>query len=497
MISFVILLLALTAILTFLLQKHRNKRNLQWPPGPQGLPLIGNLHQLDSSTSQFHLWQLSKKYGPLMSLQLGFVPALVVSSSKMAEEIMKTHNLKFSSRPPKLAQQKLSYNGLDLAFAPYDFCYIEMKKICVVHLLNSNRVKASYPIREFEVTQMLENISKLADASQSIDLSKTIFSLSRTIICRVAFGKRYDEEETNQRKFQALLQETEALFTTFFVSDYFPFLGFIDKLIGLMHRLEKNFQEFDIFLENIVQEHLDSSRSKTHIQEDIVDVLLQIWKDGSSKVDLSLNHIKGVIMNIFVGASDTITATVIWAMTYLMKNPIAMKKIQEEVRGIVGNKGLVNEDDIPNLSYLKLVVKETLRMQPPIPIIPRESTQDCRIDGYQIPAKTVIHVNLFAIGRDPQAWENPEEFCPERFIGKFIDFKGQNCELIPFGAGRRLCPGISIGLATVELCLANLLYKFDWELPNGMKKEDLDMDTQPGITMHKKNALCLMARRYI
>ncbi|EEF27263.1 cytochrome P450, putative [Ricinus communis] len=247
----------------------------------------------------------------------------------------------------------------------------------------------------------------------------------------------------------------------------------------------------------IIQEHLDPSIPKPE-QEDILDVLLQIWKDRSFKAYLTPDHIKAVLMNVFVGGTDTSAATVVWAMTFLMKNPIAMKKAQEEVRHIIGKKGFVDEEDTQQLVYLKAVIKETLRLQPTIPLlVPRKSTQDCNLGGCEIPAHTVVYVNAWAIGRDPEVWENPEEFCPERFIDNPIDLKGQDFELIPFGAGRRICPGIYIGLTTVELSLANLLYKFDWEMPAGMEKENLDMDVNPGLAVHKKNALCLVARNYI
>ncbi|KAF2324667.1 hypothetical protein GH714_016134 [Hevea brasiliensis] len=234
------------------------------------------------------------------------------------------------------------------------------------------------------------------------------------------------------------MKETQALFASFFVSDYFSFLGFIDKFTGLAHRLEKNFKEFDIFYEQIIQEHLDPSRSKTR-EEDILDILLQLWKNRSCKVELTIDHIKAVLMNAFVGGTETSAATVVWAMTLLMKNSIAMKKAQEEVRKLIGMKGFVEEEDTEQLPYLKAVIKETMRA--PL-LIPRESCENCILGGYDIPAKTVVYVNTWAIGRDPDIWENPEEFDPERFINSSIDLKGQDFELIPFGAGRRICPGM-------------------------------------------------------
>ncbi|CAN1163438.1 Cytochrome P450 83B1 [Linum perenne] len=439
--------------------------------------------------------QLSQVYGPLMIMKQGCIRILVVSSAKMAQEVMKTHDLIFSNRQSVLGQQKLSYNGLDLAFAPYGSYWREMRKVCVVHLFNSNRVQSFGPIREFEVSKMLEKISK---SSTPFNLSNAMTSLTSTIICRVAFGKRYEEEGIERSRFQSLLKETQVMFTSFYFSDHFPFLSFIDRLSGLINRLDKNFKEFDAFYQEVIDEHLDPKRDKPE-QEDILDVLLQIWKDRSFKVQLTFDNIKAILMNVFIGGTDTSAAAVVWAMTYLMKNPLTMEKAQKEVRNAIGKKGFVNEEDIQQLSYLKAVVKETMRLQPAVPfLIPRESTQSCNLGGYVIPAKTVVYINTWAIGRDPEAWgENPEEFKPERFLGKSTDVKGLDFELIPFGAGRRICPGIHMGLSTVELSLANLLYAFDWEMPTGVKSEDLDMDISPGLAMHKKNALCLMAKNYI
>ncbi|KAL6316412.1 hypothetical protein AAG906_018115 [Vitis piasezkii] len=273
-------------------------------------------------------------------------------------------------------------------------------------------------------------------------------------------------------------------------------MGWLDKLTGLTARLEKTFRDMDLFYQEIIEDHLKPDRKKQE-QEDITDVLIGLQKDNSFAIDITWDHIKGVLMNIFVGGTDTGAATVIWVMTALMKNPRVMKKAQEEVRNTFGKKGFIGEDDVEKLPYLKAVVKETMRLLPAAPLlIPRETLQKCSIDGYEIPPKTLVFVNAWAIGRDPEAWENPEEFIPERFLGSSVDFGGQNYKLIPFGAGRRVCPAIHIGAVTVELTLANLLYSFDWEMPAGMNKEDIDFDVIPGLTMHKKNALCLMAKKY-
>ncbi|XP_059667668.1 cytochrome P450 71A1-like isoform X1 [Cornus florida] len=497
MMTILLLFLPTLSLLCFLHQKYRNKYGANHlPPGPPGLPIIGNLHELANSAPHHYLWQLSKKYGPLMTLQLGFVPTLVVSSAKMAKEVLKTHDLEFASRPSLLGQRKLSYNGLDVAFTPYREYWREMRKICVLHLLNPKRVESFRYIREDEVSRMIKKISNFASASKLINLSEMLMSLTSAMICRIAFGKRYDDEGCVRSKFHGLLHEAQAMLGSFFLSDYFPFLGWVDKLNGMSSRADKIFKEMDLFYQEIIDERLQEESSKSE-QEDILDVLLQLQKDHSFTIDLTLDHIKAVLMNIFMAGTDTSAATLVWAMTGLMKHPRTMKRVQEEIRHASVERGMVKEDDLHKLPYLKAVVKETLRLHPPSPLLlPHETTKKCNINGYEIPPKTCVYVNAWAVGRDPESWEHPEEFLPERFMDSCIDYKGQDFEFIPFGAGRRGCPGIYLGALTVELALANLLNSFDWELPPGMKKEDIDMDVLPGITMHKKNALCLLAKKY-
>ncbi|WMV48399.1 hypothetical protein MTR67_041784 [Solanum verrucosum] len=272
--------------------------------------------------------------------------------------------------------------------------------------------------------------------------------------------------------------------------------GWIDKLSGKINKLEKNFKDLDEFYEGLIEQHLNPNMPKS-MEGDIIDLLLRLKKEKSTPIDLTLENIKAIIMNMLVGGTDTSAAAVVWAMTALISKPNAMKKVQAEIREMVGKKSVVNEEDIQNLPYFKAVIKETFRLFPPNPLlIARETMQNSILEGYEIKPKTIVHVNVWAIARDPEIWENPEEFIPERFLNSDIDIKGQNFELIPFGAGRRGCPAMALGVATVELVLSNLLYAFDWELPCGMKKEDIDTDVLPGLTMHKKEPLCLVPRNY-
>ncbi|KAI3496885.1 hypothetical protein L1887_39263 [Cichorium endivia] len=461
------LFLLLSSPLIYLLSKIIKNRSRFSPPGPVGLPIIGNLHQINRSSLHTSLWQLSKSYGPIVSLNLGFIPTIVVSSASLAKEVLKTQDIIFCSRPSFVGTNKLSYNDLDVAFSPYNEYWREMKKNFMIHLLGSKKVESFRYIREDEVSRAMKNIHELTLSSKPVNLNELMKSVTSTIITRVAFGKRYEDgHERNQ--VLRFINEAQAIMGEFFVSDIWstlPFIGLVDRLLGKMDRLDKCFHYFDVFYQELIDEHLNSRKFKSHEEEkDFIDILLRLKED--ELVNLTYDHIKGLLMNVLVAGTDTSAATVVWAMTALIKNPKVMKRAQEEVRNVVGKKGRVDEDDLPKLTYLKAV------------------------------AKTVVFVNALAIGKDPESWESPEEFLPERFLGSDIDFKGNDLELIPFGAGRRICPGISLGVATVDLLLANLVYLFDWGLPNGMTKEDIDFDAMPGITMHKRNDLCLLAHAH-
>ncbi|KAI0513521.1 hypothetical protein KFK09_009545 [Dendrobium nobile] len=454
----------------------RRELSLKLPPGPRKLPIIGNLHQVGGLTHR-HLWHLSQKYGPLMHLKIGKVPILVVSSADTAREILKTNDFRFCSRPKLTSSNKFSYDCKDISFAPYGEYWREMRKISILQLFSTKRVAI-----------VIDSISK--SLSKPINLTKLVSTLISNIICRVALNKKYDQEDLEKEHFHALVQETETLFGTFFISDCFPSLGWIDKLTGLQQRLERAFNKFDSFYSEIIEEHIDQKRENLE-EEDIVDVLLHQQKNSPY---ITINNIKAILMDIFIAGIGTSSATIIWAMAELVRNSRIMEKVQEEVRSSTH----ISESSLHNLQYLNSVVKETLRLHLPVPLLlPREAIRHCKISGYDIEQDTRVFINAWGIARDPKTWDNPEEFLPERFIGKSIDIIGHNFELIPFGSGRRSCPGMNLGMAMVELALANLLYYFDWKLPEGMSKEEMNMDEVPGITVHKRSALCLVASKYI
>ena len=306
-----VLVYLLPILILFIIHIHKTKstrRASSTPPGPKPFPLIGNLHQLDPSSPHHSLWQLSKHYGPIMSLQLGYIPTLVVSSAKMAEQVLKTHDLKFASRPSFLGLRKLSYNGLDLGFAPYSSYWREMKKLCALHLFSPKSLHSFRPIRENEVAELIQKLTQYDGDEKGVNLSETLMSFTNAIICKIAFGKKYvfDYEEevelgSGQRRsrLQVLLNEAQALLTEFYFSDHFPLLGWVDRIRGTLERLDKTFKELDLIYQRVIDDHMDKSAwTKTKEQEvaDIIDIFLQMMNDNSLSFDLTLDHIKAVLM---------------------------------------------------------------------------------------------------------------------------------------------------------------------------------------------------------
>nr|AMZ03397.1 cytochrome P450 CYP71AT85 [Plectranthus barbatus] len=498
---FLFMSLFLPITLIYFFHKTRKSIKTNVPPGPTPLPLIGNLHQL-ATAGELHvyLWKLSKKYGPIIHMKLGSTPLIVVSTARLAKEVLKTQDLAFCSRPKSLGLQKISYNNIDIIFAPYNDYWREVRKITSIHLFSLKKVQSFRPIREDEISKMITKIANSAASHEAVKLSEMTMALGSSLICRIAFGKSYDEDSSERRRFDELLHDAEEISVAFFASDYFPAFSWIDKLTGMIGKVNAIFEKLDSFYQELIDEHLDPSRVRTTSeQDDILDILIRLKQDQMfSSIDLTWDHIKALLMNIFIAGADTSAAAIVWTMTALIKSPAIMKILQEEIRNLIGQKGEVDEDDLPKLLYLKSVIKETFRLYPTAPLlIPRETTERCLVDGYEIQPKTVVYVNSWAASRDPECWENPNEFMPERFLNSSIDIKGQDFGVTPFGSGRRMCPGILMGLLNVELTLANLLYHFDWELPEGIRAEDVDTDAMPGLAVQKKNALVLVPTKYI
>ncbi|KAL9261959.1 Cytochrome P450 71A9-like protein [Drosera capensis] len=331
----------------------------------------------------------------------------------------------------------------------------------------------------------------IASSRGPINISELMVSLANSVICREAFGRKDFDEKC---KFYELLNEVQEVLGTVNISDFFPWLGWTIKINRFEKKVEKVFKALDLFYDELIDEHRDRSRigaDSSHM--DFVDVLVAVQGDDKQVIKLTVDQTKGILMSILTGGTDTSSSILVWTMTELMKSRASMKALKDELTKVANGKDMIEETDFPQLEYLRMVLKESFRLHPPVLLVPRETIQDCEIRGYEIPANTRVFLNVGAISRDPNTWEDPLIFRPERFLNSSIDFRGQDLELIPFGVGRRGCPGINMALPLVELALANLGYRFDWNMPPGMSPDDIDMEDSLGVTIQKKRPLMLVA----
>ncbi|KAF7838269.1 cytochrome P450 71A1-like [Senna tora] len=430
--------LIITILVFKFITSRRSKCDV--PPSPPKLPFIGNLHQLGTLPHR-SFRTLSHKYGPLMLLHLGQTPTLVVSSADIAREIFRAHDVVFSNRPQTVAAKIFFYGCKDVGYVRYGEEWRHKRKICVLELLSLNRVRSFQYIREEEVAEL---VSKIREAcAENINVTEMLIGASNNIVSRCVLGHKYDAPH-GRSSFGDVARKVMIQFAHFSFGDFFPCLWWMDYVTGFIPKLKATFRELDAFFDE----------------------------------------------DMFVAGNDTSSTALEWAMTELVRNPSIIRKAQEEVRRVVGDKSKVEEIDVKQMKYLECVVKETLRLHPPAPLLaPRETRSTVKIRGYDIPPKTSVYINAWAIQRDPEVWERAEEFVPERFENSEIDFKGQDFEFIPFGAGRRGCPGILFGVASIEYVLANLLYWFDWKLPGSA--QDIDMTENSWVTLNKKEPLHL------
>ncbi|XP_030950137.1 cytochrome P450 71D8-like [Quercus lobata] len=495
--SFTSLLTCFFFLLVVAYWKRYNKARgaiLKSPPGPWKLPLIGNLHQLIGSGSLPHssLRDLAKKHGPVMQLQLGQVSALIISSPEAAREVLKTHELCFAQRPDFFVSEFVSYDYSGILVSKYGDYWRQMRKICASELLNAQRVQSFRSIREEEVWNLIETIS--SSNGLPVNLSKNLFSMTNSVISRAAFG----EKCKGQDEFISLMKKILEFASGFNVPDLYPSFKFIASINGMKTTLKRLHQKRDNILQDIIDDHKMNMITTSIInapscKKDLVDVLLKLQKSSDLNFELTAKHIKAIILDIYLAGGETGATTLEWTMSELQRNPKVMEKAQAEVRKVLEGKRKIEDTDIQKLDYVKSVVKESLRLHPPATLIARECRERCNINGYDILTKTKVLVNVWALGRDPDYWVNADRFQPERFYGSSVDFKGNYFEFLPFGAGRRMCPGITFGIATVELALTQLLYHFDWKLPNEVKPEELDMTESLGGTCRRKNDLYLIA----
>ncbi|KAI5069205.1 hypothetical protein GOP47_0015506 [Adiantum capillus-veneris] len=461
-----------------------HKKTKKFPPGPLPLPIIGHLHLLTGIPHQA-LAKLSSKYGGLMGLNLGQQRCVVVSSPEVAKEFLVKHDKAFANRPPYGFTSCLFYGQQnDLFFASYGAPWRRRRKICTLRLFTAKRLQEVEYVRYELVGALLHKISRLShDGTVAVDISECVGDMSTNLISRLLYShERESERDQGGTDVPQLVKDLEQE-TVPFIGDFIPWISWLD--LWRRPRIRYVHRHMDAFITRILTERKEAMMHNNAPTDDLLHEIMKPSQDEDHS--LTMLEVKSIILGMLGGSIHTTALTLEWAMAELLKNPHCLTKLQREIDTVIGcKKKQISDSDIPSLKYLRCVVKEVFRLHPVAPLLlPRISTEECKVHDYTLPANTHLLVNVWAIGRDEGVWKNARNFIPERFEGKDIDLKGQHFELLPFGAGRRICMGLPLALSMVEVTLANLVNKFDWELPNGVTCETMNMNEKAGISSNK------------
>ncbi|XP_022861394.1 cytochrome P450 82C4-like [Olea europaea var. sylvestris] len=475
-------------------------------PEPKGAwPILGHLHLLGGANQLLYrtLGAMADEYGPAFNIRLGSRRAFVVSNWEVVKECFTVNDKALASRPMTVAAKHMGYNYAVFGFAPYSHFWREMRKIATFELLSNRRLEMLKHVRVSEIDMGIKELYRLWIQNGScpflVELNRWLEDLTLNLIVRMVAGKRYFGagstcDDMEARRCQKAISEFFHLIGIFTLSDAFPNMQWMD-LQGHEKAMKRTAKALDSILESWLEEHRQRRKSEEtepmSNESDFIDIMLSLQKEErlSGFQHDSDTSIKSTCLALILGGSDTSAGTLTWAISLLLNNKDLLKKAQEEIDFHVGTERQVDESDIKNLLYLQAIIKETLRLYPAGPLLgPREAMEDCTIAGYNVPAGTRLIVNVWKIQRDPTVWNNPSDFKPERFLTSHIDVdvKGQQFELIPFGSGRRSCPGASFALQVLHLTLARLLQAFDFATP---MNQPVDMKESPGLTIPKATPL--------
>ncbi|XP_021768400.1 flavonoid 3'-monooxygenase-like [Chenopodium quinoa] len=467
--------------------RKQNKEKPPLPPGPRGLPLVGYLPFLDSNLH--HCFKkMASLYGPIFRFRLGSEECIVVSSPSLVKEVVRDHDVVFANRAPLIAAKSLLFGSLDIAFSDYGVEWRKMRKIFATEMLSNARLDASYYLRKQHVKKMMNETYE--KAGQLVNIGDLAFLTLVGSVMNMVWGDtlKGDEGSVMDSEFRAVVDEQLKLLGAPNISDFFPLLARFD-LQGIQRRMRIISKRNEEIYDKAINHH---NAGESIQRKDFLGHLMQLTKCEDHARSLTLPQVKAMLIDVVVGGTDTTVAMVEWVMAEILQHPEVLRKVQEELTEIVGLNKTVEEVHLPELKYLNAVAKESLRLHPPIPLlVPHCPSEPSTIGGYSIPKGARVFLNLYTIQRDPHNWEDPLLFKPERFLSgsaaEKTDYLGNHFQYLPFGSGRRMCPGIPLAERTTMLVLASMLHGFQWKLPNGTV--EVDLSEKFGIVVKKSKPL--------
>ncbi|XP_057549121.1 cytochrome P450 76AD1-like [Amaranthus tricolor] len=463
------------SIIFFTKFTKKSKNTIPRPPGPKPWPIIGNIHLLGTKPHR-SITKLSKIYGPIMSLKLGRITTIVISSPEIAKEMFLKHDLEFSGRRLLDATRATNHNSFSLVFLPVCPKWRKLKKIATIQLLTTQGLDAGQHIRAKKVSDLKEYVTHCYQNGVRVDIGKVAFTTSLNLLSNTLFSMDMATHDSlNSQQFKDLIWHIMEETGKPNVSDFFPILRCFD-LQGVYKRTSVYFNKMLDMFGEIIDERLKTPKDP---KDDVLNTLLKLVEDN----ELSLEEVKHLLLDLFVAGTDTSSIVFEWAMTELLRNPEKMKMAQIEIDQVFGKDKIIQESEFSKLPFIQAIVKETMRLHAPGPfLLPHMTDNDVELCGYFVPKHAQVLINVWSIGRDPMVWSNPLMFMPERFIEKEVDLKGRDFKFLPFGEGRRICPGMTLAYRMLNLMLATLLQSFNWKYHDN---EEVDVEDKFGMSLHK------------
>ncbi|XP_061992926.1 geraniol 8-hydroxylase-like [Rosa rugosa] len=475
----------------FLIQALHGRTRVRLPPGPKPFPLVGNLFELGDKP-YLSLTKLSQRYGPIISLQLGQVTTVVASSSAMAKEILRNHDQFLYNRTVPDALR--AFKDYSLPWLPVSPRWRNIRKICNSQLFATKDLDANRAGRRVKVQELIASVKDSMVKGAAVDIGEAAFKSTLNLLSRTCFSMDLAETGSGSsdtaREFKEIVWGIMEEAGKPNLGDYFPVLRKLDPQ-GIRRRFANYFLRMLGFIGSIVNKRLESRKVHDYVtSNDMLDTLINISQEKNEEDMNNSQVVDHLFLVLFAAGTDTTSATLEWAMAELLHNPNSLSKAQEELDQMIGKGKPIEESDIARLPYLQAIIKETFRLHPAVPLLlPRKAEIDVEIGGYIVPKGAQVLVNVWAIGRDPGIWDNPDSFMPERFLDNQIDVMGKNFELIPFGGGRRICPGLPLAMRMLHLMLGSLINCFDWKLEDGVVPETMNMEDKFGLTLQMAQPL--------
>ncbi|XP_071728950.1 probable (S)-N-methylcoclaurine 3'-hydroxylase isozyme 2 [Rutidosis leptorrhynchoides] len=457
------------------------------PPGPFSWPILGNLPYMLKGP-HIYLTELARFYGPLCSVKLGTHLFVIGSSPMAATEIMRAHDRLPTYRwVPKAGQDGLQEYSLIWATECTDHWKL-LRSLCRTELFSAEGLESQSFIREKNVDEMFEFLK--SKQRSVVNFRELVFATTVNILGNICFSKDFvdlDGDSKGKKGLKRALYRLMNLGTTPNIADFYPIFERLDPQ-GLKKKTSEAMNEAFSVWEHIIKERRDKTKGVDYDENDFLDTMLRC---GFS--DLQINQLA---VELFSGGTHSTASTIEWALAELIKNKEVMFALRQELKNKIGSTMSIKESQVSDLPYLHACVKETLRLHPPAPLLhPQAILEGCEIMNFKIPKNSQMIINVWAMGRDPSLWEDPLLFKPERFCGSNVDFKGQHFKFLPFGVGRRMCPGYPYAIKQIELMLASLVQNFDWSLPNNMEDlSNLDMSENFGIISQRKTPLMVIPK---